>query len=257
MESSKLGYQTWAIAIYLTVTSPKGTASIRIHKDLGISQPAAWHLMHRIREGFVRVPGSELEGPVEVDETYIGRKFHNMTAERVKKMREKYPGRGPVGKQILAGIKDQATNRVRLEHLPDNRKRTLQPFVCRHVPPGTTVYTDDLKSYEGLPYPHGVVHHAAKQYVDGDAHVNGMESIWALFKRMYHGTHHKMSPKHQHRYAAEFEGRFNSRDLSTVERMEEVVYGMEGKRLRYQDLIKENGLESGARPIRMRERVRL
>ena len=138
----------------------KGTAATRTHRDLGISVPSAWHLMHRIREGFVREPGNEMGGPVEVDETYIGGKFCNMTKERVTKMREKYPGRGPVGKQILAGIKDRATNRVILEVLPDNRKRSTQPFVCRNVPPGTTVYTDDLKSYEGLPYPHGVVHHA-------------------------------------------------------------------------------------------------
>lgn len=261
MERSRIGPRKWIIAMYMLTTRVKGVSSIQIHKELEIRPATAWTLMHKIREGYVGSADEEdMPGPVEVDETYIGGKFHNMTAERVKKMREKYPGRGPVGKQILAGIKDRATNRVCLEHLPDNRKRTLQPFVCRNVEPGTQVYTDDLKSYNGLPYPHGVVRHSIGEYADGDAHINGMESFWALFKRGYHGVYHKMSPKHQHRYAAEFEGRFNSRDLPTVERLSRLVCGMFGRRLRYADLIKDNGKESGAREVagpKKRERVRI
>ena len=59
-----------------------------------------------------------------------------------------------------------------------------------------------------------------------------------------------MSPKHLRRYAVEFEGRFNSRDLPTMERMSALARGMEGKRLRYKDLIEANGLESYARRVR-------
>ena len=69
------------------------------------------------------------------------------------------------------------------------------------------------------------------------AHTNGIESFWAMFKRGFHGTYHKMSRKHLDRYVNEFTGRHNVRPLDTMEQMEEVVRGMEGKRLRYVDLI--------------------
>lgn len=68
MQSSKLGYRVWAIAIYLFNTSIKGTSSMKLHRDLGITQKSAWHLAHRIREAW----GDQQEvflGPVEVDET--------------------------------------------------------------------------------------------------------------------------------------------------------------------------------------------
>ena len=41
MQSSKLGLQKWAIAIYLMVTGIKGTSSMKIHRDLGIRQATA------------------------------------------------------------------------------------------------------------------------------------------------------------------------------------------------------------------------
>ena len=50
MENSKLGHQVWAIAIYLFSTGIKGVSSMKLHRDLGITQKTAWHLAHRIRE---------------------------------------------------------------------------------------------------------------------------------------------------------------------------------------------------------------
>lgn len=263
MEASNLGYRKWAIALYWTVTSPKGTASLRIHRDLGISQQAAWFLMHRIREGFTPALGEDMPGPVEVDETYIGGKARNWTPARKRKMRERAgPKRriiGKTGKVIMVGIKDRATNKVLLDVVPDIKKGIHRLFIARNILPGTTIYTDDLSSYRNLPYPHRFVCHSKGQYVDGDVHTNGIESFWALFKRGHHGVYHKMSPKHMLRYAAEFEGRFNSRDLPTVERMGQVAQGFCGRRLRYVDLIRPNGYDSDARAVgrRSRWRVRL
>ena len=56
-------------------------------------------------------------------------------------------------------------------------------------------------------------------------------------KRGYHGTYHKMSPWHLDRYVGEFEGRHNDRDSDTEDQMQRMVRGIEGKRLRYKDLI--------------------
>ena len=72
MHSSKLGYQKWAIAIYLCVTHPKGISSHQLSKDLGITQKTAWHLGHRIRKALETEDPGIFYGPVEVDETFIG-----------------------------------------------------------------------------------------------------------------------------------------------------------------------------------------
>ena len=73
MENSKLGAQVWVLATYLLSTGIKGTSSMKLHRDLGITQKSAWHLAHRIRETWAK-HGGLFGGPVEVDETYVGGK---------------------------------------------------------------------------------------------------------------------------------------------------------------------------------------
>ena len=68
-----------------------------------------------------------------------------------------------------------------------------------------------------------------------------------MLKRGHKGTFHKMSPKHLDRYVTEFAGRHNTRPLDTEAQMQAMVQGMEGKRLKYDDLTANNGLESGSR----------
>ncbi len=97
--------------------------------------------------------------------------------------------------------------------------------------------SDDHKSYRGLPRTHEAVKHSVKEYVNGQAHTNGIESFWALLKRGYHGTYHHMSSKHLGRYVNEFAGRHNVRPLDTVKQMSTMVRCMVGKRLRYRDLV--------------------
>lgn len=77
MESSNLGYQTWAIAMFLLLTSLKSVSSMKLHRDVKIGQKAAWHLAHRLRAALA-VEAEPYEGPVEVDETFIGGKRRNM-----------------------------------------------------------------------------------------------------------------------------------------------------------------------------------
>ena len=107
---------------------------------------------------------------------------------------------------------------------------TLQGFVAEHAAVGTTVYTDEARAYEGMSFDHQAVRHSVGEYVRGMAHTNGMESFWAMLKRGYVGTYHKLSPKHLDRYVTEFAGRHNVRDADTVDQMGTIVRGMEGKR---------------------------
>ena len=116
-------------------------------------------------------------------------------------------------------------------------KRILQGFVVENTTEGSIIYTDDALAYRGLPRQHQAVKHSVGEYVREQAHTNGMESFWAMMKRGFTGTYHKISPKHLHRYVDEFQGRHNSRPMDTQAQMAEVVRGADGKRLRYVDLV--------------------
>ena len=114
---------------------------------------------------------------------------------------------------------------------------TLQGFVVDQTDVQATVYTDEARAYQGMGRRHEAVKHSAKEYVNGMAHTNGMESHWALMKRGIDGIYHHVSVKHLARYVNEFEGRHNARPLDTEEQMAGMFKASEGKRLRYVDLI--------------------
>ena len=242
MQHSNLGYQVWAMAIYLFMTSLKSVSSMKLHRDLNIAQNSAWHLSHRIRAALFQA-GTGFAGPVEVDETYLGGKRKNMP----NSVRKELTGRGPVGKTAVVGAKDRATNQVAAKAVPATDKQALQGFVQDHADRQATVYTDEARAYETLPFEHESVKHSVSEYVRGQAHTNGVESFWSMLKRGYYGTFHKLGPKHLDRYVQEFAGRHNLREQDTIDMMGAVVLGMDGKRLKYEDLTRDSGLDSGAR----------
>ena len=120
----------------------------------------------------------------------------------------------------------------------DTTGPTLRGFVTDHTKPGAQVYTDEARAYRGLPR-HEAVCHSVGEYVNGMAHVNGVESFWAGLKRGFHGTHHHMSAKHLNRYVAEFAGRHNRRPLDTEAMMAATVRSMIGRSLTYAALVAE------------------
>ena len=146
MHGSNLPLSKWGIAIYLMTTSLKGVSSMKLHRDLGITQKSAWHLAHRIRKAWESEQGL-FGGPVEVDETYVGGKWKGM-------------GRGPKGKAIVAGVLDKPTNQVKTVVLPLTKKPVLQGFVLDNVELDATLHSDGHLSYRGIPLKHEAVDHA-------------------------------------------------------------------------------------------------
>ena len=242
LERSRVPLRKWAIAIYLEITSLKSVSSMKLHRDLGVSQPTAWFMLHRIREGW-KQSDSPYAGPVEVDETYVGGRQRNMHAARRKAL----PDGGASQMTAVVGVRDRASKRVSAEVVRSTDRETLQGFVGHRAAESATVYTDDARSYSGLPFNHETVRHSVAEYFRGQAHINGIESFWAVLKRAHKGVFHKISPKHLNRYVTEFAGKHNVRNLDTLAQMTVLVAGLVGKRLMRRDLVADNGLPSGAR----------
>ena len=231
MQDSKLPLSKWAMAFYLCTTSLKGVSSMKLHRDLEMTQKTAWFLEHRIRETW-NEETTQMAGPVEADETYFGGKEGNKHAH--KKLRA---GRGAVGKTAVAGIRDRNTGRVATQVVASTGAPTLQGFVRRHTVAGAQVYTDEAAAYQGINRPHEVVRHSVGEYVRDMAHTNGIESHWSMLKRGYDGVYHHFSAKHLSRYVVEFAGRHNARPLHTEDQMARMAQAAVGKRLTYQTLI--------------------
>ena len=235
LERSKVSMRQWVFAIYLDMTSLKGVSSMKLHRDIGVSQKTAWFILHRIREAWSAERDALFSGPVEADETYMGGRRKNMP----KSKRQGLTGRGAVGKAAVVGAKDRTTKRVSARVVESTDAHTLQGFVRERTAPGAKVFTDESRAYEGLgnSFDHEAVNHSVGEYVRDMAHTNGIESFWSMLKRAHKGTFHKISTKHLQRYVNEFAGRHNVREVDTIRQMESVVIGLVGKRLMYKDLI--------------------
>ena len=244
MQRSKIPLRKWAIAIYLCLTSLKSVSSMKLQRDIGVSQPTAWFMLHRIRQAWAVEHDDQFDGPVEVDETYFGGKRKNMSKAKRKELAG--TGRGAVGKTAVVGIKDRDSNMVTARVVDETDAQTLQGFVGDHAAKGATVYTDDHGGYQGIPFEHETVKHSVGEYVSGMAHTNGTESFWSMLKRAHKGTFHKISPKHLQRYVHEFTGKHNIRESGTLAQMRDTVAGLVGRNLLYRDLIADNGLSSGS-----------
>ena len=232
-EDSPLGLDKWFVAVWCVTNCKNGMSSHELARDLGITQKSAWHMLHRIRLAMQEGTFKKMSGVIEADETFVGGKAKNMH----KHIREKkINGRGAVGKIIVQGIIERG-GRVLAGVVRNSKRKTLQPNIREVVEAGSKVYTDALKSYEGLSdiYIHETVDHAV-EYVRGDVHTNSMENFWSLLKRGLKGTYISVMPWHLFRYVDEQVFRFNERKLTDAQRFNAVMARILGKRLQYSEL---------------------
>ncbi len=244
-EDSPLGLDKWLVAMWLEANSKNGASSWELSRAVGVTQKTAWFMMHRIHLAMQAGSFEKLSGTVEADETLIGGKITNM--HPAKKVLAK--GRPNMGKAIVMGLLERK-GEVRTKVVKDATKATLQAEVKRTVKPGSAVYTDALKSYEGLDEEcvHEVINHA-EAYVRGNVHTNSLENFWSLFKRCVKGTHVSIEPYHLFRYLDAEGFRFNNRKGTDAQRFARLVEGVAGKRVTYNELIGQGTqLDSGGCP---------
>jgi transposase-like protein len=234
MEDSPLGLDKWLAAMWLIVNCKNGISSCEIARDLGITQKSAWHMAHRIRFALHHGSFEKFSGHVEADETFIGGKARNM---HVSKRARRITGTGTKDKTAVMGILERG-GKVRAVVIPNRKKKAIQSEVRKHVEAGSALYSDALKSYDGLAseYAHQVIDHAVA-YVDGKIHTNGLENFWSLLKRGISGTYVSVEPFHLFRYLDEQSFRYNNRqEMSDFDRFKLAASQIVGKRLLWNDL---------------------
>jgi transposase-like protein len=234
MERSHIPLAKWILAAQLMVSSKKGFSALQLQRMLGTNYETAWFLFHRLREAAVDVTPDALGGKnkvVEADETYIGGKESN------KHKRKRKPGmQGGKGKAPVLSLVERG-GKVRSRHVADVTGKTLCDAIVTQVDRASYLMTDEAPSYTktGDEFAgHGTVNHSAEEYVRAYFwHTNTVEAFFSLIKRGVYGNFHNVSEAHLHRYLAEFDFRYNHRDISDAERSDELLRGAKGKRLTY------------------------
>jgi transposase-like protein len=256
-EDSPIGLDKWLPALWLLCNAKNGISSYELHRALGVTQKTAWFMLHRIRlamqtQTFAKMGGDG--GPVEVDEAYFGGQAKNkhlkergqalpwLQAIRLGVVPTKKRGRG-TDKVAVFGMLDRESRQVRTQVIPNVRRDVLLDAILKNVERGSTIYSDNLTSYKGLPaeqFVHETVNHVT-EYVRGEVHTNGIENFWSLFKRTLKGTYVSVEPFHLTRYADEQAFRFNNRatkdnPLNDADLFMLAASQISGKRLTYAEL---------------------
>lgn len=231
-EDSKIELRWWCYAFWRASTSKKGVSALEIHRQTGLSYKSCLFLLHRIRFAMAD-SAPEMLGPgggdVEVDETYIGGK-------------PRYKGNNPRGhgtkKQCVMALVERGGS-VKTRAIANITGKTLKGAIRSNVHQSARILTDENSSYTGIGSEydrgHETTKHGKREYVRGDVHSNTVEGFFSIVKRGINGIYHNVSREHLHRYLAEYEFRYNHRQLEDGERTAAAIRAANGKRLMYRE----------------------
>ncbi len=244
LEDSRVPLRHWAYAFWAACSGKKGVSALQIQRQTGLTYRSALFLMHRIR--FAMAPANEREpklgtegGIVEFDETYVGGR-----PRRISIRPDGTPRRGPGydfrnrKTPVVAGV--ERGGRVKARVVSNVTRETLQRYVREMVDTSAHLMTDERWAYRhvGAAYAsHQHVHHSSGEYVRGEVTTNRIEGFWAGLKRQIGGTHHSVSKKHLHRYIAESEFKYNTREMTDGERVARAIRGADGARFTYRQQV--------------------
>lgn len=240
-EASNIPLTTWFPAMYLIASHKKGISSVQLAKDLGLTQKTGWFVLHRIRESLKKTNPEMLAGVVEIDETYMSRKFGSeykaIPPDQVEAMENSQQWSKKNNLGAVMGMIERKGD-VRVFATDSASAKNIGDAVSRNVATDTLLFTDESNKYKNSlsGYTRQTVNHSKKEWVRGIVHTNNMEAFWSVLKRGVYGIYHQISYKHLQRYCDEFSYRYNSRKITDGERFEVTLTHIEG-RLTYKRLV--------------------
>ena len=227
MERSHIPLHKWLLATHLMAASKKGMSALQMSRMLGVTYKSAWFLCHRIREAMA---GANDTGPlggsgkvVEADEAFVGGIAKNRAF------------RSPAPKKKVVALVERG-GRARSFHVASIHANTVRSALVMNIDRASTLMTDEASIYRSVGREfgsHGHILHAGRQYAKGLVHSNSAENFFSILKRGVIGTYHHWSEAHMHRYLAEFDLRYSTKDSTDGERANSILKGMEGRRLTY------------------------
>lgn len=241
-EDSAIKLESWLMAMWLIVNAKNGISSYELHRAIGITQKSAWFVLHRIRTAMTVGTIEKMDGgngPIEMDETFIGGNAKNMHRAKRQRFLPRYSGKNRVTahKTAVFGMV-QRGGKVRAKVIKNVRTDDVMPIIEANIVPTSEVFTDQSPIYRNLEeqYIHDTVNHMV-EYVRGNVHTNSIENFWSLLKRTIKGTYISVSPVHLQKYVEEQMFRYNERHGNDQERFVSMIELISGKRLTYSDLI--------------------
>jgi transposase-like protein len=234
-ERSQVPLSKWLLALYLMSASKNGVAANELRRTLGVTEPTAWFMLHRLREAMRHASFEPMSGTVVSDETWIGGEPRNRHHHKGDVSRR---GSG-TDKTPVVSLINARTGETRSVVLANVDSTTLRKAMIEMgVDMGASVlWTDEGRTYTALGrrfLAHETANHGKGEYVNAHgAGTNLAENRFAQLKRSIDGTHHYVSREHLHRYVHEHDFRFSTCKMSDWARMQRIIDQSEGRRLTY------------------------
>jgi transposase-like protein len=253
LHNTRLPLKTWLYAIAIITDAKKGVSAKQLERNLGVHYETAWTMYHKLRNLMIDENESieDLEGIVEMDETYVGgkpRPFNDGTTtkpynkttvipeldKRLKELKEAgiklKRGRGNPAKSDIEPKRGRGTNKTPVVGIVQRdgnvvaqvmrtlTSKNLSDMLQKHVDEDDSVLITD--EYSGYSKIDRIIEHVKidhnRLYSYKGINTNSIESFWAIIKRQIIGQHHQVSVKYLPKYVAEAVFKYNNRNIDDM-----------------------------------------